>query len=68
MSILNLVLIKNCSIMKKMKEEKKIFTKEDLSRIMGGGASASTSLRAKAEDMASARTGASQAAVSDNLN
>ena len=56
--------------MKKVKEERKVFTKQDLSKIIGGGATASTSVRsnAKAQDMASARTGASQAAVSDNLN
>lgn len=57
-------------IMEKVKEGKKVFTKKDLSKIMGGGASASTAIRAKAQsqDLASARTGASQAAVSDNLN
>lgn len=56
--------------MEKVKEGKKVFTKKDLSKIMGGGASASTAIRAKAQnqDLASARTGASQAAVSDNLN
>lgn len=65
----NVLLIKKI-IMGKVKKEKKVFTKADLSKIMGGGASASTSVRAKAQsqDLASARTGASQAAVSDNLN
>ena len=56
--------------LKKEEVKKKVFTKEDLSRIIGGSASSGTakslSVNVSPSDIASARSGAQGAAASDN--